>query len=194
MKSSLSWHRKRGLAMRRILFIIASFLLCAAAARPVTSRHLTPSEVKMVKQAVEDEIYDYGYYKDYYQMGENLGTPKHWIARIRIYIKPTYNSVDNYGEVIYKLMPYGEVCRLFYIEGSAGIKLDGDPQNGFPPTQPSRQTVFMDSDEISRFEQSWIKSFFVIDTAPSLETIGSAAQRQKTRTGFSNWEYEHPKQ
>ena len=180
--------------MRHILVGISFFLLSAVASHASSYRRLTPLEVKMVKQAVEDEIYDYGYYKDFYQMGRNLGTPKHWIARVRIYIDPVYNSTDNYGRMIYKLMPYGQIYRLFDIEPNGQIKLDGDPDDHFPPTQPSRQTVFMGSDKVCRSEQTWMKSFFVIDTAPSLDTIKSAAQRQKVRTGFSDWEYEHPKQ
>lgn len=79
----------------------------------------------MVKQAVEDEIYDYGYYGQFYQIEENIGTPKHWIARVRIYINPVYNSTDKYGEVIYKLMPYGQIYRLFYVEANDRIRLDG---------------------------------------------------------------------
>lgn len=181
--------------MKRILIATLFFLLSAGVpSRASSYRRLTPHEVKMVKQAVEDEIYDYGYYRDFYQIGENIGTPKHWVARVRIYINPVYNSHDGYGQVIYKLMPYGKIYRLFYIEAKDRIRLNGDPQNHFPITQPSRQTVFMDDEEVRRFEQSWTKSFFVIDTAPSMDTIRSAAQRQKARTGFSDWEYEHPEQ
>lgn len=179
--------------MKHIVLVLSFFLLSGAACRASSNRRLAPSEAKMVKQAVEDEIYDYGYYKNFYQIGENIGTPTHWIARTRIYINPVYNSADKHGEVIYKLMPYGQIYRLFYIEADDRIVLDGDPQNHFPITQPSHQTVFMDSDEVCRFEQTWMKDFFVVDTEPSLGMIRGAAQRQKARTGFSDWEYEHPR-
>jgi len=40
-------------------------------------------------------------------------------------------------------------------------------------------------------EQKWIKSFFIVDTSSNAEIIKAAAKRQKLRTGFSDWEYEH---
>jgi len=173
-----------------VLLLVPSSVVASGASK---YRHLAPSEVGMIKQAVEDEIYDYGYYGEFYEIGRNVGTPKHWIARVHIYINPVYDAVDQHGEVIYKLMPYGQIYRLFYIEGKDQIKLDGDPQNHFPITQPSHQTVFMDDAEVCRLEQSWMKAVFIVDTTPSLEMIRSAARRQKARTGFSDWEYEHPK-
>jgi hypothetical protein len=38
-------------------------------------RHLNPSEIGKLKQAVEDEIYDYGYFAHLYEIGDNVGTP-----------------------------------------------------------------------------------------------------------------------
>jgi hypothetical protein len=89
-------------------------------------------------------------------------------------------------------MPYGKIYRLFYVDAKGGVTLDGDPHNRFPITQPSHQTVFMDDLDVCRDEQMWIGTFFVIDTAPPLGVIEDAAQRQKVRTGFSEWEHEHP--
>lgn len=155
-------------------------------------RRITPAEVKVVTAAVEDEIYDYGYYGDFYQIGENIGTTRHWVARLHIYINPNYNVADGYGEVIYKLMPVGQIYRLFYLDEKGQVTLDGDPQVHFPMTQPSHQTVFMDDEEVCSREQTWIKSFFTVDTTPSAEAIMRAAERQKLRTGFSDWEYKHP--
>jgi hypothetical protein len=73
------------------------------------------------------------------------------------------------------------------------VKLDGNPQNHFPITQPSHQTVFMDDDEVCHDEQTWIRAFFTVDTEASKDLIGRAAQRQKLRTGFSDWEYKNSK-
>jgi hypothetical protein len=180
--------------MKHILFLTLFFGLAVDASGASSYRHLTPSEVTKLKQAVEDEVYDYGYYDKFYQIGENIGNPQHWMARIDIYINPLYNSTDDYGEVIYKLMPYGQIYRLFYIDANGQLKLDGDPQNHFPITQPSHQTVFMDEADVCRRERSWMRTFFVVDTAPTTAMITSSAQRQKVRTGFSDWEYEHPEQ
>lgn len=45
-----------------------------------------------------------------------------------------------------------------------------------------------------RYEQAWMKTSFVVDTDPTMEMIRSAVQRQKIRTGFSDWEYTHSTQ
>jgi|SRR5271156_1490237 len=180
--------------MKKILIIVLLFTLFQRASNATAHDHLTPTEVAKLKLAIEDEIYDYGYYNEFYNIGENIGTSQHWVARARLYINPAYNSVDKHGEVIYKLMPYGQVYRLFYIDENGNVKLDGSPQSHFPITQPSHQTVFMDEEDVRRYEQAWMKTSFVVDTNPTTEMIRSAVQRQKIRTGFSDWEYHHPTQ
>jgi len=70
---------------------------------------LTRAELQAVVQAVQDEIYDYGYEREYYVIGDNLGTSAHWVSRVPLYINPEMN--DGVGQAIYKLMPYGEVFR-----------------------------------------------------------------------------------
>ncbi|MGA9884502.1 MAG: hypothetical protein WBQ34_12355 [Candidatus Acidiferrales bacterium] len=178
--------------MKRVLSVVLFCLLPMSAFAAPSYRHLKPSEIGKLKQAVEDEIYDYGYFSQFYEIGDNVGTSQHWKARVRIFINPLYNVADQHGEVIYKLMPYGQIYRLFYIDAKGDITLDGDPHNRFPITQPSHQTVFMDDLDVCRDEQRWIDTFFVVDTAPPLGMIEGAAQRQKARTGFSDWEHEHP--
>jgi hypothetical protein len=178
--------------MKRVLSAVFFFLLPTSAIGAQALRHLKPSEIDKVKEAVEDEIYDYGYFADFSEIGDNVGTPQHWKARVHIFINPVYNVSDQHGETIYKLMPYGQIYRLFYIDAKGAVTLDGDPENRFPITQPSRQTVFMDDLDICRDEQKWLDAFLVVDTAPPLNVIEDAAQRQKVRTGFSDWEHEHP--
>lgn len=180
--------------MNRVLLLAVFCVLSVGAAFAGNQRRLSTAEITELKQAICDEIYDYGYYGEFYQIGENLGTPQHWVARVRVYIDPMYNSVDQHGQVIYKLMPYGQIYRLFYIDKDGEITLDGNPQNRFPITQPSRQTVYMDEEDVRQYEQSWMKSSFVVDSAPSTEMIRNAAQRQRIRTGFSEWEYKHSDQ
>ncbi|HTW57808.1 MAG TPA: hypothetical protein VMD99_06755 [Terriglobales bacterium] len=152
---------------------------------------MSPSEIKEVIQAVEDEIYDYGYNNDYYQLGANLGTPEHWIAHMSIYVDPNYDLKDGGGQVIYKYMPYGQIIRFFSFNRDGLVQLDGNPENHFPITQPSHQTVFMDDEDVCRLEHAWLKDFFDIDVSPSLGRIRDAVRRQKDRTGFSDWEYRH---
>jgi hypothetical protein len=178
--------------MKRTIFAVLLVALSFRVSTAANLRRLKPTEIGKIRQALEDEIYDYGYYGGFYQIGENTGTAQHWIARSRLYINPVYDTVDGNGAVIYKLMPYGQVYRVFFIDKNGDIKLDGNPQNKFPITQPSHQTVFMDEDELCRFESTWIKTTLVVNTEPTTETIRTAAHRQKVRTGFSDWEYKHP--
>jgi len=178
--------------MKRVLSVVLVCLLPMSALAAPTYRHLKPAEIEKLKQAVEDEIYDYGYFAEFYEIGDNIGTPQHWKARVHLFINPLYNSTEKHGEVIYKLMPYGQIYRLFYIDAAGEVTLDGDSQNHFPITQPSHQTVFMDDLDVCRREQSWLDIFFIVDTSPTLGMIKDAAQREKQRTGFSDWEHKHP--
>jgi hypothetical protein len=175
--------------MKRTLLFTIFCLLSIHAVFAAAARKLTNSEITKVKEAICDEIYDYGLSAEFYQIGENVGTPEHWKSQVRIYIDPMYSSDDQHGRLIYKLMPYGQIYRFFFIGDDGRITLDGNPQNRFPITQPSHQTVYMDEEEVRQYEQSWIKSTFTIDTQPTAEMIRSAAERQKKRTGFSDWEY-----
>ena len=157
------------------------------------TQKVSEPEVKAVIQSVEDEIYDYGYQKQFYHMGEDVATsPSAPHTRMRIYIEPEADAEYREGRVIYKLMPYGEVLRDFVIRKNGLVALDGNPQNGFPPTQEtSTKTVYMDDDEVCQMKHDWLKSFFVVDDSPSPERIQEAAHRQKIRTGFSDSEYRH---
>jgi len=155
--------------------------------RPISHR-----EVEAVIQAVEDEIYDYGYQKHFYHIGENIGTASAPRARIRIYIDPEINTAGQIGQIIYKLMPYGEVFRDYAILNNGLVVLEGDPQNGFPQTQESStKTLYMDDDDILRMKHDWLRRFFTVDDSPAPSRIQQAAERQKERTGFSDWDYRH---
>jgi len=161
----------------------------AAAAHPQGKHKLTDAEVRAIIEAVQDEIYDYGFEPQYYQMGENLGTPTHWIGRLSIYINPMTD--DGVGQAIYKLMPYGEVFREFDIGEDGLVGLMGNPQLGFPPTQPSHKTVYMDDDEVCQLKHRWLRHSFEADGLPTPDTRQQAVRRQKLRTDFSDWEFKH---
>jgi hypothetical protein len=177
--------------MKLLTLLLALLSLSIPASPQAQKRKVSDSQVKAVIQAVEDEIYDYGYQKQFYQMGKDVGTsPNAPRSRIRIYIEPEVDAEDGGARVIYKLMPHGEVLRDFVIRKDGLVVLSGNPQNGFPPTQEaSTKTVYMDDDEVCQMKHDWLKEFFVVDDSPSPERIQEAAQRQKARTGFSDWEY-----
>jgi hypothetical protein len=151
-----------------------------------TTRRIKGSEVAAVIQAVQDEIYDYGFEDDYSQVGENparRGSAR--ISRMPIYIDPSVKNGE--GRVIYHAAHYGEVFREFFIREDGIVVLDGDPGLGFPPTQPSHRTAYMEGTSVRRMKRDWLKRFFRIDMSPSSRTIRAAADRQIRRTGFSYW-------
>ena len=180
--------------MKRLALFVLVFALLAQAQPGPQKRKTSDSDLRAVVQAVEDEIYDYGYEKHFYQLGESIAGPEGATrTRMRIYVDPEIDSTDESGRIIYKLMPYGEVLRDFVIRRDGLVVLAGDPQNGFPQTQESStKTVYLDDDQLCRMKHDWIKSSFVIDDSPGAEMIQEAAKRQKLRTGFSDWEYRHP--
>lgn len=180
--------------MRLLILIAVFFGLSAPAWSAPQKRKVSDSDLGAVIQAVEDEIYDYGYQKYFYHIGENVGTsmnaPR---TRIRIYVDPEVDATNQSGQIIYKLMPYGEVFRDYTILKNGLVVLAGDPQNGFPQTQESStKTLYMDDDEVCRMKHDWLRRFFTVDDSPSPSRIQQAAERQKERTGFSDWESRHP--
>jgi hypothetical protein len=105
--------------MKQFLIIVLFFTLSVGASNAARYHHITPADVAKLRQAIEDEIYDYGYYNEFYQIGEDISTSQHWVARARLYVNPVYDSGDGHGEVIYKLMPYGQVYRVFILTNMA---------------------------------------------------------------------------
>lgn len=174
--------------MKRLWLFLMLFGLPISAYSAGGRRPLTPAEANAVIQAVEDEIYAGGDYSDFYQIGENIGTPQHWKSRVHIYINPEYGGEfegnEGAGEAIYKFMPYGEIVRFFDLSNGQ-VRLIGNPQNGFPITQPSHRTLFDDDESICRLKRTWLKRFFVVDVLPAPEVIQEASRRQKARMGSS---------
>lgn len=148
------------------------------------------SDVEAVIQAIEDEIYDYGYQGfgfDYagkpVQQGE---------YRLPVYFRPYLGRGKDLGEVakgegfvIYKYPPFGEVFRLFTLEKGGLAVVYGNPEFGFPPTHPNFLTLFMDDDEVCQYKHDWVKAYFVVDLKPSAERLHQAAERQVQRIGRS---------
>ena len=190
-RETIVFAREERNAHMKVPTLLLALLISSIPARAqVQKPKISESAVKAVVQAVEDEIYDYGYQKSFYQIGQDVGTSNSPRSRIPIYIEPDLDAEDGGGRVIYKLMPYGEVMRDFIIRKNGLVVLSGNPQNGFPPTQEtSTKTVYMDDDEVCQMKHDWLKDSFFVDDSPSSERIQEAAQRQKIRTGFSDWEY-----
>jgi hypothetical protein len=152
---------------------------------------LKPQQTAALQKAITDEIYDYEYEEGYFPEGGPVG---HLVSesdtRVPLYINPTIK--DGQGEIIYKLMPYGEIFRIFHLRADGLVLLDGDPQIGFPASQPDRKTVYMDDAELALMRAKWIHASFEVLLDPPQETIQNAVSRQKLRNdGFSAWESTH---
>ncbi|SRR5579871_1210556 len=182
--------------MRIPAFLSVLLLLTASSpsnAQGATKIKLTQSETKALVQAVQDEIYDREYQGYFFPEGGPIGEIiSESRTRVPLYVDPVVE--DGEGEAIYKLMPYGEVVRLFHVHNDGTIVLDGDPDLGFPASQPNRKTVYLEDRDVSRMKHDWVKSSFEIDLSPTPETIQDAIRRQKERTGgFSAWEFARSK-
>ena len=124
---------------------------------------------------VEDEIYAYG-------LERNFTDVKHSASRAtpRIYVKPGI-AQNQSGAIIYRLMPFGEVFRLFQIRADGEVILLSNPEKGFGPTQPNVQTHFLDEDALMRMKETWIKTMFTVELQPSAERVEEAKKHQAVR-------------
>ena len=150
------------------------------------TRVLNPREITSIIRAVEDEIYDYSQERDFDDIGIATDGPTGRTIQVSIYIDPKVTG-NGEGEVIYKDMPYGEIVRIFHVSADGMVYLFGKPSLGFPVTQISHYTVFMDDDELCRDKAHWLRRVFIVQENPSKELINEAAKRQLLRVGYSDY-------
>ena len=164
-----------------VVSVLAWLLPAAGPIHPGTvGRPISVKEARAVILAVEDEVYDRGYQKRFYMVGPEVSRG---VTRLPLYIQPTVKKDG--GTAIYKLMPYGEVLRGFHFSKDGLAVLEGDPDGGFPPTDPDVLTLYLDDDDVCRWKHTWKKYFFEIIDSPSAERIQEAVARQKQRVGYS---------
>lgn len=182
--------------MRTPAFLSVALLLIAfspSSAQHAAKTWLNQSQTKALVQAVQDEIYDREYQGFFFPEGGPVGDLiSESRVRVPLYIDPLIE--DGEGQAVYKLMPHGEVLRLFHVRDDGMIVLDGDPELGFPASQPNRKTVYLKDADVDRMKHEWVKSSFEIDLSPSIATIQDVVRRQKQRTGFSAWEFARSKE
>jgi hypothetical protein len=99
-----------------------------------------------------------------------------------VYLNPELKG-GNVGWVIYKLMPYGQVLRMYTLRSDGLAVLYGKLSNRFPPTEPSYLTVYMSDDQLCRLEHEWAKYQVRISTSPSPTLLQEAIRRQRARVG-----------
>lgn len=148
-----------------------------------TDRHLSPTEVTAIVQAVEDEIYDYGYQSKFNYVGDAAEGR----TKVPIYISPKIDK-DSVGEVIYKYMPFGEVSRRFLLRKDGLVILYGDPELAFPPQLPDTNTLYLNDEDVCRLKAEWTKAYFTVDPEATTDRIKLASNRQKERVKFSKAE------
>jgi len=142
-----------------------------AAGQPVDQAVVT----KLV-EAIEDEIYARGYETKYADLGEPREQGEH---RLPVYIQPTVS--EGRGWIIYKLMPFGEIYRMFSISKDGAVSLHGNPSNGFPPTQPDYLTLYMDDEDLCKTKHDWRKEYFLVELHPSAKRVSEAKVHQRQR-------------
>src|SRR4029077_2033282 len=166
----------------RFLVIPIIFALGSAAAlhggRPQEKRPIREAEINAVIEAIQDEIYDLKLQNDFFGVGPSPKDHRFQVT-LNVYFQPEVTE-DSRSWVIYKLMPGGEVLRMYEIGRSGRIYLHLKPGE-FRVTQPSYLTVYMDDDELCKIKHEWTKRQFVVDTNPSKEIVAAARARQLDR-------------
>ena len=162
------------------VLVLSLILGCGVALRAgpqLQKRPVRESEIQATIQAIEDEIYDLNLQPEYL----DLQGPKDSrdTATLNVYFRPEVLD-DSRSWVVYKLMPGGEVLRMYEIGRSGRIYLHMKPGE-FRITQPSYPTVYMDDDELCKLKHDWIKRQFVVNLQPSKETVAAARARQRDR-------------
>jgi hypothetical protein len=153
---------------------------------------ITRKQIESVLLAMRDEIYDCGYYREFWGF-ETAGPNGPW-AEFNVYINPQLKPATggDEGVVIYKYLPFGEVIRPFIVGTDGVAYLTGSPDRGFGWTRPEGNTIYMDDEELIKDKQQSIKVPFSIELKPARKVILEAAARQKKRVGSSKWELKHP--
>jgi len=149
---------------------------------------LSRRQVAAVILAVEDEIYDYSQEKAFLRAAAAKQAPAESIT-LTLYINPHLSADvdDGSGQVIYRNLPYGEIIRYFWILPDGLVWLDRNPSVGFPATQMSHYTEFMDREELREDKAKWLHAKFTIELRPDRERVVQAGKRQIKRVGFSNF-------
>jgi len=141
------------------------------------ARPLSAADRNAVMQAIVDEIYANSLQGYGFDVGKQTSASAY---QLEAYFKPTLKK-DNAGWVIYKLMPYGEVLRMFTIRRDGMAVLFGKLRDRFPPTQPSYLTVYMDDDELCQMKREWGKGHFTVELKPSADRVAEARARERKR-------------
>ncbi len=149
-----------------------------AARPPQEKRPIRETEITATIEAIQDEIYSLNLEKYVDDVGERSPEDRN-LYSVNVNFQPEVLD-DSRSWVVYKLMPDGEVIRMYEIGRSGRIYLHGKP-GAFHVTGPDYLTVFMDDDQLCKLKHDWIKRYFVVNINPSAELVAAAQERQRKR-------------
>ncbi|MBZ5697136.1 MAG: hypothetical protein LAN18_01165 [Acidobacteriia bacterium] len=160
------------------LFLMLCLATALLAGRSQQKRPIREAEINAVIEAIQDEIYDLNLEKDFFSVGTTTKDNRDQEI-LNVYFQP--DVLDNSRSwIIYKLMPDGEILRMYEIGRSGRIYLHGKPGE-FRITQPDYPTVYMDDDDLCKLKHDWIKRQFIVDTNPDPRLVAAARERQRAR-------------
>lgn len=168
----------------KLLPALLTCICLISVAAQSASHKPTAQEVSAIVLAVEDEIYDWGFEKDYTNIGTTGAIDEP--TDVRVLILPEIDENEG-GHVMYRLMPFGEVVRRISFRPDGTAILWGNPWNGFPATQPDTRTIYLDDDSICAFKQKAIRATFTVDPNVSRARREEAIRRQVIRGGHSHF-------
>lgn len=161
-----------------MFLVMASVPSTLCAGRPPQKRAIREVEINAAIEAIQDEIYDLKLEKDFFSVGTTTKENRNQEI-LNVYFQQEVMD-DSRSWIIYKLMPGGEVYRMYEIGRSGRIYLHGNPGE-FHVTGPDYLTVFMDDDQLCKLKHDWIKRHFVVNINPSPELVAAARERQRQR-------------
>lgn len=180
--------RIRGVLCTLLALIFAGLWIGNAFSQEARQIPVTQTEIQAVVRAVQDEMYDegcQGYSGD--EADQHLDSNT---AKLHVYIQPylridkKYNDPEKgVGWAIYKYRPFGEVYREFWFTEDGLVRLGGHPQWGFPATDPSMLTIYMEDGLVCKFKSEWIRANYQVELDPSALTLSDAQEREKRRFG-----------
>ena len=137
----------------------------------------------MILAIKEDEIYDEGC-EGYGFDAAITHNEKSYELPMNPQSKRTNINI-NEGSIIYRLLPIGEVEREYSVDldGLAQHVLWPPPKWNFPPTSPSRRTVFVDDDTLCQLKNDSVQAKFTLGFRCSPPRLRAASARQRKRMG-----------
>jgi hypothetical protein len=164
--------------MKKIIIIVS--VLCFVL--PISAQiSLTTAKQESLRSAIVDEIYDYDLEANFAYIGKALEGERQEVPLFLV-----QDSTSSSYQVIYRLMPYGEIFRVADVKSDGTVILSRNPEMGFTPETSTTLTEYYDDDLICSMKQKALRLSFIVEMHPSNARIQEAIRNQKRRYGFSH--------